>query len=146
MSLIKYNPFVPAKNFGSFFDDFFNRTIGDFVGFDLAISQPSVNVIETADNFKLEVAAPGLEKGDFEVNVEGDYLSISAKKEHKEEVKEGKYTRREFNFTSFNRSFRLPETVSGEKISANYENGVLNVILPKKAEAKTEPTRVIEIK
>lgn len=127
------------------FDNFFNRNLGDFFGNDSLNDAPSVNITELDDLFKIELAAPGLEKGDFNIKVEDDHLTISAKKEHKteEQGEDGKFLRREFNYTSFKRSFRLPENVSTEAIKANYINGVLVLELP-----KVEPennTRVIEI-
>ena len=146
MSLIKYNPFA-TKSVGNFFDDFFNRGITDFVGSDFSVSTPSVNVVETENSYRVEVAAPGLEKQDFEVSIDNGSLNISARKEHQEEVKDGdKYMRREFNFTSFTRSFQLPDTVKADDIAANYENGVLKITLPKKEEAKIEAAKVIDIK
>ena len=146
MSLIKYNPFA-TKSVGNFFDDFFNRGITDFVGSDFSVSTPSVNVVETENSYRVEVAAPGLEKKDFEVSIDNGFLNISARKEHEEEVQDGdKYMRREFNFTSFTRSFQLPDTVKADDIAANYENGVLKITLPKKEEAKIEAAKVIDIK
>ncbi|MCO6476348.1 MAG: Hsp20/alpha crystallin family protein [Phaeodactylibacter sp.] len=146
MSLVRYNPFA-TKSVSNFFDEMFNRNITDFFGSDFSMSTPSVNVVEKDDSYRVEVAAPGLEKEDFEVSVDNGFLNISAKKEHKDEVKEGdKYMRREFNFSSFTRSFQLPETVKADDIAANYENGVLKITLPKKDEAKIEAAKVIEIK
>ncbi|HMQ61969.1 MAG TPA: Hsp20/alpha crystallin family protein [Flavilitoribacter sp.] len=145
MKPTKYYPFAPAKNFGNWIDDFFNRSIGDFIGTDFPAGQPSVNVIEEENEFRLEVAAPGLQKEDFQINLENGHLTISAKKEQKEEKTEGKYTRREFNYTSFSRSFNLPETVNEQGIKATYDSGILFVALPKKEEAKTKVTRTIDI-
>lgn len=145
MSLIKYDPFAPVRSLTNVVDEFFNRGIGELVGYDHAFSVPSVNVVENPQNFLLEIAAPGLEKGDFKVSVENGSLNISAKKEKKEEVQEGKYTRREFNYTSFSRSFNLPVGVKPEEVQAVYENGVLKVTLPKKEVAKMEDARVILI-
>jgi HSP20 family protein len=145
MSLIKYDPFAPVRSLTNVVDEFFNRGIGELVGYDHAFSVPSVNVIEKPDSFLLDIAAPGLEKADFKVSVENGCLNISAKKEKKEEVKEGKYTRREFNYTSFSRAFTLPEGVKPEDVHATYENGVLHVTIPKKEAAKVEDARVIEI-
>ncbi len=146
MKLVKYNPFAPSKTFGSFVDDFFNRSITDVLGADFTMNSPSVNIVENGDFYRIEVAAPGLEKGDFEVNVDKGFLNISAKHEHKEEKKEGRYTRREFNYTSFNRSFELPDTVDANAIEAEYENGILMIKLPKKEEVKVEEAKFIEIK
>ena len=98
------------------------------------------------NNYRIEVAAPGLEKGDFEVRVDQEVLTISARKEAKTEDSSDKYTRREFNYLEFKRNFHLPETVNVEDISANYENGILHVTLAKKEEAKPAPAKTIEIK
>ena len=128
----------------SLFDSFFNRGLGEFFGNDFLNDSPSVNIIENEKDFRIELAAPGLDKGDFNIKVEDDHLLISAKKETKqEESEEGKFVRREFSYSSFQRSFRLPDTVNGEDIKANYENGVLLVTLPKSE--KVETARVIEI-
>ena len=140
MSLIKYNPFVTKHPLNSFF----NGDISDFIGSDFVNSQPSVNVIESDKEFKIEVAAPGLDKSDFDVKVEKDQLIISVEKE-KEEVKENeKYTRREFAYSSFVRSFNLGDQINTEGINATYEEGILNILLPKKEEA-IEVKRNIEI-
>ena len=133
-----------VRTFGHLFDEFFNNGLADFVGTDGHYSRPSVNVLETKDGFKIELAAPGLSKEDFKINVEKNVLTISSSKEHKEESTEGKYKRREFSYASFKRSFNLPEVVDKDAIAAAYENGVLNVTLPKVEAAKNEP-KVIEI-
>jgi len=146
MKPIRYYPFAPSKTFGSFTDCFFNNSIADFFGSDFTLSSPSVNVIEDGDFYRIEVAAPGLEKGDFEVNVENGFLNISAEHKEKEEVKEGKYMRREFNYTSFKRSFELPDIVKADKIEATYKDGILKVKLPKKAEAKAPDAHLVKIK
>lgn len=106
---------------------------------------PAVNIVEMKDDFRVEVAAPGLEKEDFKVELNKRILSISADKK----VEEGEATEtfkfKEFNFTSFKRSFKIPQTVDGDKIRAEYRNGILNVFLPKKEEAKEKPAREINI-
>lgn len=142
MKLVNYNPGSSL----SLFDDFFNRNIADFFGADFATNIPAINVIESDDHFRLELAAPGLEKEDFEVKLENNYLLISANKKVENTVEEDNYKRREFNFTSFNRRFKLPEGVTTESITAAYENGVLKLILPKMAKSTTEDAQIIEIK
>ena len=145
MNLIKFDPMMP-RTFNNFFDNFFNRSVSDFVGSDFVMSMPSVNVVETDQGYGLEVAAPGLTKEDFDISVEKDHLTISASKEAKEEVTQDKFTRREFNYTSFKRSFYLPESIDKDAIEARYENGVLRLSLPKKAEVvKEEKGRTIKI-
>lgn len=106
---------------------------------------PAVNIVESDDFYRIEVAAPGLEKGDFTVKVENGLLEISAEKEAKQEETGEKYTRREFSYLSFRRNFHLPDSVDANGIKANYENGVLKVVLEKKPEAKPQPARQIEI-
>jgi HSP20 family protein len=108
-------------------------------------SAPSVNIRETENGFHLELAAPGLVKEDFKVKMENQVLSISVKKENKQEVNEGKYTRKEFSFQSFDRSFKLPDTVDADKIGAKYENGVLFLELPFRDAAKAKPNRDISV-
>tara|TARA_B100000949_G_C14229399_1_gene428230 strand:- start:396 stop:839 length:444 start_codon:yes stop_codon:yes gene_type:complete len=112
----------------------------------IGVSIPAVNIQETEDNFLVEVAAPGKTKEDFNIELDNDVLTISSesKKENTEEEK-GKFTRREFSYSTFKRAFSLPETVDNAKINASYENGVLLINLPKKEEAKVQAKRMIEI-
>jgi len=126
----------------NFFDDVLNHNISTFIGSDFVSNIPS----ETGDDFKIELAAPGLEKKDFDINVEKDQLIISVKKEISNEANEDKFTRKEFNYTSVSRSFHLPKDVKKDEISAVYEDGILILDLPKKEEAKELPARAIEIK
>lgn len=127
-------------------DELFNNNLSNFVGSDFASNVPSVNIAESADDFKIELAAPGLEKEDFNISLEKDRLTISVEKEKKAEVEGEKITRREFNYTTFSRSFNLPKDVNVQAIGAQYENGVLVLTLPKKEEAKELPARAIEVK
>ncbi len=151
MNLISFFPTTSRKpatitnSFDSMFNEFFNR---DFpVSFQNGNIQksPAVNIAESDNAYRIEVAAPGLAKEDFEIKVENELLSISAKKEVKEETKDENYTRREFSYFEFKRNFHLPETIDTNSIKASYENGVLNVVLEKKPEARPLPPRVIEI-
>ncbi|GAB3538161.1 Hsp20/alpha crystallin family protein [Pontibacter brevis] len=112
-------------------------------------SVPAVNVRETGDAYELEVAAPGMTKQDFKVELDNNMLVISAQKEdkHEEENVKENYTRREFNYQSFVRTFSLPERlVEGDKISAKYHDGILHIAVPKTEEAKVKPAKQIEIK
>lgn len=150
MKLVKVSPSRLAtpsffNDFDRVFDEFFNRNITNFSGRDGSLSLPSVNVVENEDSYHIEVAAPGLEKGDFNLEVDGDTLVVSAEKEATDETKEDKYMRREFNYTSFSRSFQLPEGVNADEIGAKYDNGVLQVTLPKLQEAQPAPVKRIEI-
>ncbi len=97
---------------------------------------PAVNVKEDENAFQIEVAAPGLKKGDFKLSLHENRLTISSKQEENKEEKTEKYSRQEFNYTSFQRTFTLPKNVDGEKIDASYTNGILHVGLPKKEELK----------
>jgi HSP20 family protein len=110
-------------------------------------SLPAVNIEENEDSFSLELAAPGKSKDDFNIELDNDLLTISSeiKEEHKTEDKNRIFTRREFSYESFKRSFTLPESIDPSKIKANYENGVLILNLPKREEAKTQPKRMIDI-
>ena len=110
----------------------------------LVQNRPAVNILETEDDFQIQLAAPGLNKEDFVLEVENDVLTISAKKVA--EQKEGeKYTRHEFSYGEFTRKFNLPETIDNQGISANFVQGILTVTLAKKQEAKPQPARKIDI-
>ncbi len=99
---------------------------------------PAVNVLEKEKAFEIEMAAPGLEKKDFNITVDNGVLTISCEKEAEKEDKEKNYTRREYSYTNFARSFTLPDSVKSDEISAKYEDGVLRLILPKTDEAKVK--------
>ncbi|MDD3742682.1 MAG: Hsp20/alpha crystallin family protein [Lentimicrobiaceae bacterium] len=131
--------------FPGFVDEFFGRDLMPDRDFQTGISIPSVNIIESKDDFRIEVAAPGLNKDDFKIHIENNVLNISSEKEESNEDTNERYMRREFCYTSFNRSFSLPQTVETDKVSAKHENGVLNITIPKKEEAKVKPARQIEI-
>ncbi|MBK7637825.1 MAG: Hsp20/alpha crystallin family protein [Saprospiraceae bacterium] len=147
MNIVKVNPFLQGKSFTNLLDDVFNRSISDLVGSDFAVTTPSVNVSEDNENVVLEVAAPGLDKKDFNIAVEKDQLIISATKEAQAEDKEeGKWTRKEFNYQSFKRSFHLSDKIETDKIEAEYNNGILKLVLPKKEEAKPKAPATIDIK
>jgi len=149
-SLIRTNggllPAIP-----SLFDEFFSK---DWLDSSLATwktagaTLPAVNVMETNDDFKIEVAAPGMKRGDFKVELDNNVLTISTQHEESQEEKdkEGNYTRREFSYQAFQRSFSLPENrVEGDKISARYVDGVLHVTVPKKEGAKVKPAKQITV-
>jgi HSP20 family protein len=147
MNIVKVNPFLQGKSFTNLLDDVYNRSISDLVGSDFAVTTPSVNVSEDNENVVLEVAAPGLDKKDFNITVEKDQLIISATKEAQAEDKEeGKWTRKEFNYQSFKRSFHLSDKIETDKIEAEYNNGILKLVLPKKEEAKPKAPATIDIK
>ncbi|MEO6454014.1 MAG: Hsp20/alpha crystallin family protein [Ginsengibacter sp.] len=133
----------------SVWDNFLNRDVFNWGNnfTNNAFSTPSVNIKETAESFEVELAAPGMEKKDFKIELDGNTLSISSEKQDQREEKEGEiYTRKEFSYQSFYRTFHLPkDVVDAEKIRAKYENGLLNLTIPKKEEAKQKPARLINI-
>ena len=113
-------------------DKFFNAPLDEFFNFNKVMSVPAVNVTETEKEFRLSIAAPGLERKDFKVEAYDDMLTISAEheKEHKEE-ENGRINRREYNYSSWSRSFTLPENCDFSKIDAEYKNGELKLLVPK---------------
>lgn len=125
MSLVKYNPFNTL-------DHFFNNSIADFIGSDFVNSHPSVNIIDSGKAYRIELAAPGRSKEDFSINIEKDQLSIAIEKKAAPLQEDEKYTRREFAYAAFKRSFNLGDHVEKDNISASYENGVLLISVPKK--------------
>ena len=145
MSLIRF-----TNQFPSLFDRFFENDIFDWSNrnfSDTNTTLPYVNVKEETEGFKVEMAAPGFEKGDFKIELDNDVLTISSEKKIENETKEGeRFTKREFSYQSFCRSFSLPVTVENEKITAEYENGILNISIPKREEAKPKPIKQIAIK
>lgn len=146
MNIVKVNPFAPNKTFNHLLDEIFNKSIGDIVGNDFTISNPSVNIIEKEDGFILELAAPGLEKSDFNIQIEKGQLTISAEKELKSEGESGKWTRKEFNYSKFSKSFTLSDKVNPESVTAEYHNGILTVTVAKKEVEKEKSPIKIDIK
>ena len=133
----------------SFFDRFWNNELMDWGHSNYSstnTSLPAVNVKETNDDFVIELAAPGMEKSDFKVNFKNNVLTISSEKKNESEEKNENYTRKEFSYQSFQRSFTVAENaVIGDKIAAKYNNGILNITLPKREEVKPQPEREIKI-
>ena len=121
------------------FDDFFKPWNEWFENSSFpakTLTVPAVNVTEDANQYLVSLAAPGLTVKDFQIDVEGNTLTIRSEKEESKEEMEGKYTRREFSYASFSRSFSLPEDVKQDAIDAKYEDGVLNIRLPRKENGK----------
>ena len=127
-------------------DHLFNNSLSDIIGTDFTSSTPSVNIIEKDDHYQLLVAAPGLNKEDFNLTIDKDHLIVSASNnsQENEDNKETGIIRREFSYTSFKRSFYLPDTIDQSSIKASYKDGILNINLSKKDEAKAI-SKVIEI-
>lgn len=141
MNLIrKQPPFFP-----SLIDDFINTDwnlkVPSFSG-----TVPAVNIKELDSQFEIELAIPGMNKDDFEIEVEDGVLSISSTQEEEQVNEKGKFTRREFSYSSFRRSFTLPDSVDPTKIDATYKEGVLLVLLPKHKEAQPQPKKLIKIR
>lgn len=144
MTLVKYRPSMIENFFNREFDNFFSDR---YQGNNVFASTPAVNVVESKDGFRIEVAAPGMKKDDFKINLNHNHLTISAQKQEEtaEDNQDQKYARREFSYSSFQRTFTLPQSVDGEKVEASYTDGILHVALPKREEAKVKPAREIAI-
>ncbi len=134
-------------NLSYWLDDILNRDLPSVFtsNFNTGITLPKVNIKETADSFMVEMAVPGLKKSDFHLDLDNQVLSISTATKEENEHQDENYTRREFGYSSFKRTFTLPESVNDEKINANYKDGILSILLPKKEEAKQKPARSIKI-
>jgi HSP20 family protein len=148
MTLIRSNSFLPSLP--RFFDDFDTRDLFDWGFRNNSVTNttiPSVNILESNDGFMVEMAAPGMTKKDFHIELDNEVLTISSSKDSKKEIKEGeRYTRREFSYQSFTRTFQLSKSVVDDsKIKAKYEDGILRVLIPKREEAKALPPRQIAI-
>jgi HSP20 family protein len=149
MNLIKRNGNQIPGFQRLFFDDIFGRELFNWDNNNFSTTSttlPSVNIREPADNYEVEVAAPGMDKNDFKVTLEGNLLTISSVKEQQQVSEEESFKRKEFSYQSFQRSFELPKNVVDEDgISARYKNGILELSIPKREEAKQKPPRLIEI-
>lgn len=145
MSIIRRNEIFP-----SLFDDFFSRDLWNLSMDNNSSTNttiPAVNIRETNENFEVEMAAPGMTKNDFKVELDGNVLTITSERKNESELKEGeRFNRKEFSYQSFQRTFQLAkDVVDAEKIKAKYENGVLRLMIPKKEEAKPKPPKMIQI-
>jgi HSP20 family protein len=147
-SIMKRGEYIP-----SFINDFFrpwesqfDSNGGSLLSKLNPMNVPAVNILENKNNYEVSLAVPGMKKDDFKINVEGNMLTISAEAEEKKEEKEEKFTQKEYNYSSFSRSFSLPDGVNKDRIVANYENGLLKLILPKTEEAKKIASRHIAVK
>lgn len=149
MTLIKRSsPVFPM--FPRLFDDFLTRDLTDWNSRNFSNTNttlPSVNVVEDNDGFTVEMAAPGMTKKDFQIELDNEVLKITSQRESHDELQDSqRYTRREFSYQSFSRSFHLPKSVVDEsKIKAKYQDGILRIMIPKREEAKALPPRQIAI-
>jgi HSP20 family protein len=133
----------------SVFNDFFkpwNEWFDDSDILGRSMNVPAVNITEQKDQYLVSLAAPGLKKEDFNIDVDGNMLTISSEKEENKEEKDKKFTRKEYNYSSFSRCFTLPEEINKEKIEAKYEDGVLKLSLPRREEAKKLSAKHIAVK
>ena len=147
MSLIKRENYSPT--WPGIFNDFLSRDWYDWSNQNFSLTNttiPSVNIKENENEFVVEMAAPGMTKDDFNIELNNSVLTISSEKQTNNQSKEGEnVNRREFSYQSFSRSFTLPVIVETDKISAKYENGILRVNIPKKEEAKPKPLKQIKV-
>ena len=128
-----------APSMPSVFEDFFkpwSQWFDDGGLTNRTMNIPAVNIKENGNHYTVTLAAPGLKKDDFKIDVEGNMLTISSEKEENKEEKDEKFTRKEYSYSSFSRSFTLPEDVKQEAIDAHYENGELKIMLPRREELK----------
>lgn len=126
-------------------DDFFPSMNNDLLGMDFSSHMPAVNISEEADRYHVELSAPGFSKENFKVQVEDGELIITAEHKTESKTENKKYSRREFSYGTFRKSFTLSDDVQADNISANYENGILNISIPKREEQKASPAREIVV-
>ena len=138
MNLLK----IQNPDFNSLFDELiFNQDWKN-----QKLSLPAVNIIEVDDHFDIQLATPGMKKSDFQIEVEEGVLIISSDTDTQSNETETNFTRKEFGYHSFKRSFNIPDTIYVDRISANYKEGILTVSLPKKEEALPQPKKLVSIK
>lgn len=138
-----------SERMPSVFEDFFKPWNEWFDGGNLwnrTTYMPAVNITEQKESYLVSLAAPGLKKDDFKIDIDGNLLTISSSKEETKEESETKFTRKEYNYRSFSRTFTLPEEIVKEKIEAKYEDGILNITLPLKKEVLKTASHQIPIK
>lgn len=143
MTLVKYqNPMPQVLNrfFDSEFYSWLNKNYSN-----TNTTLPAVNIKETEDAYLLDFAAPGYKKEDFVIELNNDVLTVSSERKVEEEENDENFTKKEFSYESFTRSFNLPELVEGDKIKATYKNGILEIKIPKKEEAKPKPVKQIKV-
>lgn len=143
MTLVKFNPAKHTSSVNPWFSDVFESVFNDSILTDRLVSRvPAVNIAETDGDFQIELAVPGLKKEDFKINVDKNILSISAEKKSESTPEGKKYSKREYSYTSFVRSFTLPETIDHSKIDAAYTDGILKLTVAKKEEAKVQSREI----
>jgi len=146
--LVKTNsslfPAIPSLLNDLFSRDWLDSTMANWRAY--GSTMPAVNVQETNDDYMIEVAAPGMKRDDFKIEVDNNVLTVSSQREDSHEEKDGNYTRREFSYQSFQRSFTLPQNgVKSEEINAKYLDGILRITVPKAEDAKKKPAKQITV-
>jgi HSP20 family protein len=134
---------INSRYIPAYWDDFFNDRV--FSGMSRFNRTPSVNIVEDEKEFRIEMAVPGMTRDSFKIDLENDILTISSEKREEKEEKDHRYMRREFGFGTFNRSFRVPETIDQDRIGARHHEGILVISLPKQEEVIQKAARQIEI-
>jgi HSP20 family protein len=142
MSTIKVSPRPFERTFISLFEDLFQHLPAQEWGQRLATDTVPVNIRETKDGYVLDVVAPGFEKQDFKISMEGELLTLSAERKQESKTAEERFLKREFSFKSFSRSFRMDDQIDRSAITAKYEQGILQLTLPKKEEVKLVPREI----
>lgn len=146
MTLVKFNPERKSNSLMPGFNDAFESIFNDTFFSDRLVTRvPAVNISETTDHYHIELAAPGLKKEDFKINLDRNMLNISVEQSSQQQVEDKNYNKREFSYSSFVRSFTLPEAADAARIEAMYNDGILKIDIAKKEEAKSV-LRQIEIK
>jgi len=133
------------RNYSPFMSDIFDNLTERSENLEGNCFSPAANIIENKESFEVDIAVPGMDKKNIKINLEKDLLSISSEVEEKKESKKVNFTHKEFSYSKFCRTFSVPKSVDSNKIEASFENGVLNIILPKKEEAKIEINKEIKI-
>ena len=142
MNLVRFNN---HPNYSRLFNELFNENDYRYDYKCNNSSSPATNIIENEDRFELAIAVPGINKKDIKISLEKNLLTISTEKEESSKESSFNFTRKEFGHDSFSRSFTIPKSVDAEKIKADYNNGILNIQLPKKEEEKVALSREIKI-
>lgn len=141
MTLVKFNN--RTRNTAPYFNNVFDSLFSEALNKNYSISKvPGVNILESATDYTIELAAPGLVKEDFQINLKKDTLSVWAEKKVADEAAAKNYSRKEFDYLSFARSFTLPESVDAEKIAAEYLNGILTITIGKRVEVQPETKEI----
>lgn len=141
MTLVKFNN--RTRSHAPYFNNVFDSLFSEALNKNYTINKvPGVNILESETNYTIELAAPGLEKSDFQINLKKDTLSVWAEKKEADGELKKNYSRKEFDYLSFARSFSLPESVDAEKIAAEYVNGILTIEIGKRVEVKEESKEI----